>query len=300
MTRRRDVLLSAGALWSAAAARAETPATASLPLAGSQAGQRSQRWALVLGGGTARGFAHIGVLKALHQYGLTPDLVVGCSAGALVGALYASGQSPAQLEELALRVRDSEIADVVAGHKRGLLAGDALQAFVNRVVRQQPIEKFRIPFAAVATNISLGEQAVFTKGNAGLAVRASSSIPGIFIPVRIQEHEFVDGGIVSPLPVRVARDLGAQRVVAVSLNSGPMPSEPQGMFELMMQSFDIMANSLTRMELRDADVAVRPNVAHISTTDFNARNQLIVLGEQAARHAIGRIRTALLQAERVR
>ena len=264
------------------------------PAAAAPATSSRVRWALALGGGTARGFAHIGVLKVLDQEGLRPDLIVGCSAGALIGALYASGMSAVQMEELAVKVRDSEVADIVSGSRRGMVAGDALQSFVNRHVRNVSIERFPMPFAAVATNLTLGETAIFSAGDAGLAVRASSSIPAIFIPVRVGDQEYVDGGLINPVPVRVARDLGVDKVVAVSLNDNPHRGNPAGMFELLMQSFEIMASSLTRHELRDADVVVKPDLARIAFTDFSSRNLMITIGEQAARRALPLIRAKLL------
>lgn len=251
------------------------------------------KWALVLGGGTARGFAHIGVLKVLQQNGLMPDLVVGCSAGALVGSLFASGIPAQQLEELAMRVKDNEIADLVSGNKRGMVAGEALQNFVNRQVHNARIEQFKTSFAALATNLTAGEAAVFTAGDAGLAVRASSSIPAIFIPTRIQEQEFVDGGLISPMPIRTARELGATTVVAVSLNSGALPGNPTGLFELLMQSFEIMSASISRLELRDADVVIKPELSRLAFTDFTSRNLMITLGEQAARRALPAIKSRL-------
>lgn len=284
----RRTLLGAGALAAAGAA-----ASAQAQPRGVERSGPTPKWALVLGGGTARGFAHIGVLKVLVQNGLMPDLVVGCSAGALVGALFAAGIAPHQLEELAVRVKDNEIADLVNGNKRGMVAGEALQNFVNRQVRQARIEQFKTPFAALATNLTAGEAAVFTAGDAGLAVRASSSIPAIFIPARIQEQEFVDGGLISPMPIRTARDLGATTVVAVSLNSGAQPGNPAGLFELLMQSFEIMSASITRLELRDADVVIKPDLTRIAFTDFTSRNLMITLGEQAAKRALPTLRNKL-------
>jgi NTE family protein len=293
----RRSFIGAGALAAiaSAAAQADTRDRKPVPsLAPASATPGRVRWALALGGGTARGFAHIGVLKVLQQEGLRPDLVVGCSAGALIGALYASGMSALQMEDLALKVRDSEIADIVTGNRRGMVAGEALQSFVNRHVRNLPIERFPVPFAAVATNLTLGETAVFSAGDAGLAVRASSSIPAIFIPVRINDQEYVDGGLINPVPVHVARDMGVDRVVAVSLNDNPHPGNPSGMFELLMQSFEIMASSLTRHELSDADAVVKPDLGRIAFTDFTSRNLMVTLGEQAARRALPQIRGKLL------
>lgn len=293
----RRSFLGASAIAATGGAAAKTEPRATVPPAASataSAAPRRMRWALALGGGTARGFAHIGVLKVLQQEGLRPDLVIGCSAGALIGALFASGISAEKLEELALKVRDSDIADIVSGSRRGMVAGDALQSFVNRQVRNLPIERFPLPFAAVATNLTQGEAAVFSSGDAGLAVRASSSIPAIFIPVRINQQEYVDGGLISPVPVRVARELGVDKVVAVSLSDNPHPGNPSGMFELLMQSFEIMASSLTRHELRFADAVIKPDLARIAFTDFSSRNLMITIGEQAARRALPEIRAKLL------
>ena len=289
----RRLFLGAGALAASTTANAQTdPRSRARSQAPAPSSPRS-RWALVLGGGTARGFAHIGVLKVLQQENLKPDLIVGCSAGALIGALHASGISALQLEELALKVRDTEVADLITNNKRGMVAGEVLQSFVNKHVRNLPIERFPTPFAALATNLTVGQPAVFSAGDAGLAVRASSSIPAIFIPVRVNGQEFVDGGLISPVPIRVARELGVDKVVAVSLNSNPHPGNPVGLFELLMQSFEIMASSLTRLELRDADVVINPDLKLISFTDFTSRNLMITIGEQAARRALPEIRSKL-------
>jgi len=293
----RRSLITAGLVAASGTAGAATPATSKPAAARApEPASTPPKWALVLGGGTARGFAHIGVLKALQQGGLVPDLVVGCSAGALVGALYAAGQTPQQLEELALRVKDAEIADLVSGNKRGMVAGEALQSFVNRQVRNARIEQFKIPFAALATNLNTGEPAVFTSGDAGQAVRASSSIPAVFIPTRINEQEFVDGGLISPFPVRTARELGATTVVGVSLNGGGPAGLPSGLFELLLQSFEIMSASITRLEMREADVVIKPDLSRQSFTDFNSRNLMITLGEQAARRLIPTIKSKMRMA----
>lgn len=290
MDRRRflNAAVLAGGTVPAAAAQAQAPARAASRPTGGRA-----RWALVLGGGTARGLAHIGVLKVLQQEGLVPDMVVGCSAGSLIGAFYAAGYSAKQMEDVALNVKDNEVVDLVAGNKRGMVTGEALQVFVNKYVRNTPIEQFKIPFAAVATNLISGEPTVFRTGDAGLAVRASSSIPAIFVPVRVDDQEYVDGGLISPVPIRIARDLGADRVIAVSVSAGAQRGRPEGIFELLMQSFDIMAGSLTRMEMRDADVVIRPDLGRMSFMDFSSRNLMITLGEQAARRELPSIRAKL-------
>jgi len=176
--------------------------------------------ALALGGGAARGFAHVGVIKALEAHGIVADIVVGTSAGALVGALYAGGYSGFDLQRVALQMEDTAIADWSLPD-RGFIKGEALQNFVNRSVQNRTLEKLNKPFATVVTDLQSGEMVVFRTGNTGMAVRASSSVPGVFQPVLINGREYVDGGLVSPVPVRAARSLGADLVIAVDISNKP-------------------------------------------------------------------------------
>jgi len=179
--------------------------------------------ALALGGGAARGFAHIGVIKALEAQGISPDIIVGTSAGSVVGALYAAGYSGFQIQELSMNMEEDQlidgsgmyrcIAETVISDKRGCIKGEALQDFINKNVKYRPIEKLDKHFAAVATNLSNGEMIVFQTGNTGMAVRASSSVPVFFQPVTINAQDYVDGGLVTPVPVSVARTLGADFVI---------------------------------------------------------------------------------------
>ena len=239
------------------------------------------RVALVLGSGSARGFAHIGVIKALEALRIRPDLIVGTSAGALVGAFYAAGFTGAQMEDLALKVKDIDIVDMSTGTKRGMVMGDTLQTFVNRATRDRPIELLGIPFIAVATKLRTGEVATFRSGDLGLAVRASCSVPGVFIPPKINDVDMVDGGLVSPVPVRIARDAGADFVIAVDVSSGPLNATPVGIYEQVMHSFEIMGRSLAKLEAEQADVLIRPDVSRIASTDFNARAAFIQIGQSA-------------------
>jgi len=165
--------------------------------------------ALALGGGAARGFAHIGVIKALEAQGISPDIIVGTSAGAVVGALYAAGYNGFQIQELSMTMDEAEvidgsgmyrcIAETVISDKRGCIKGEALQDFINRNVKGRTIENLNKTFAAVATNLSNGEMMIFQNGNTGLAVRASSSVPVFFQPVTINAQDYVDGGLVTPV-----------------------------------------------------------------------------------------------------
>ena len=246
-----------------------------------QAPRPAPKIALALGGGAARGFAHIGVIKALEAQGIRPDIIVGTSAGAVVGALYAAGNNGFDLQKIALQMQESEVSDWSLPD-RGIFKGDALQNFINRVVNNRPLEKLNFPFAAVATDLHSGEMIVFRSGNTGMAVRASSSVPGVFQPVSINGREYVDGGLVSPVPVRVARSMGADFVIAVDISAKPQYGKTESSIDVWLQSFAIMQQSISRNELGEANVVVRPSLPDVRRTDFQDRNIAILAGEQAA------------------
>jgi NTE family protein len=247
---------------------------------------------LALGGGAAKGFAHIGVIKMLEASGIHVDVVSGTSAGSVVGALYASGMDPFQLQEQAFALDESKIRDVRL-FSGGLVQGRALQDYVNQLVRHQPIEKLRLPFAAVSTELETGARIVFVRGNTGQAVRASSSIPGVFEPAKIGNKHYVDGGIVSPVPVDAARQLGADFVIAVDISTKPSGSNPQGLANIVGQSITIMGQQLGAQEMARADVVIRPRLSGIGPTAFEQKNQSILDGEKAALAAIPAIRAKI-------
>lgn len=255
------------------------------------------RIALALGGGAARGFAHIGVIKALEANGITPDILVGTSAGSVVAALYAGGGSGFELQRLALGMEDSSISDWILPD-RGVIRGEALQNYVNIVLGNRPMEKLRRTLGVVATDLQSGEMVVFRSGNVGMAVRASSSVPGIFQPVRIGNREYVDGGLVSPVPVKAARDMGADIVFAVDISSTPGREKVSGIIDVLLQTFTIMGAKLAQWELARADVVIRPNVGAISGTDFEAKHLAILEGERAATMKMDEIRAALARTGR--
>jgi NTE family protein len=247
---------------------------------------------LALGGGAAKGFAHIGVIKMLEASGIHPDVVAGTSAGSVVGALYASGMDAFALQQTAFGLDESKIRDVRL-FSGGLVQGQALQDYVNRLVHNQSIEKLKIPFAAVATELETGKRTVFVRGNTGQAVRASSSIPGVFEPTEIRGRHYVDGGVVAPIPVDAARQLGADFVIAVDISARPDGSNPQGMMNIVSQSIDIMGQQLATQETARADVVIRPRLGGIGPTDFEQKNQAILEGEKATLAAIPQIRAKL-------
>ena len=247
--------------------------------------------ALALGGGGAKGFAHIGVIKVLESHGIKPKIVTGTSAGSFVGSLYASGKSPYQLQHIALTFKESDIRDLTL-NRQGFIAGQKLQDFVNQHVANKPIEKFPIRFAAVATRLDNGRKADCIKGNAGQAVRASCSIPNVFVPATIGGTQYVDGGLVSPIPVQTAKAMGADLVIAVDISARPTGNQPVSMWGLLDQTLNIMGQQSINQELAQANIVIQPKVGHIGTLDLKASNQTILEGEKAAQLQV----KAILQA----
>ncbi len=247
--------------------------------------------ALALGGGAVRGFAHIGVIKTLEAHGIVPEIVVGTSAGSVVGALYAGGYSGFELQKIAFQLEEGSVRDF-ALPDRGFIKGELLQNYINKAVQNRPIERLNKIFAALATDLQSGEQALFRRGNTGMAVRASSSIPGVFQPVSINGREYVDGGLTSPVPIKAARSLGADIVIAVDISSKPKAKVSDSM-DMMLQTFSIMGQSISQYELALADVVIRPNTNGIGSTDFEQKHQAIMEGEKAALAALPLIRSLI-------
>jgi NTE family protein len=261
-----------------AAPSAVVPAPAPLPL-------RHVKIALALGGGAARGFAHIGVIKALEAQGIVPDIIVGTSAGSVVGALYASGYNGFELQKIALDMDETTISDWAIpffSKSSGVLKGEALQAYVNKAVHNRPIEKLKIPFGAVATDLKTGQPILFRRGNTGMAVRASSSVPGVFQPVVIGGRTYVDGGLVAPVPVRFAKEMGAEFIIAVNISSVTEAQATASSLDVLMQTFTIMGQRLNQLELKNADVVITPALGAMGSADFTGRNLAVLAGEQAA------------------
>jgi NTE family protein len=248
--------------------------------------------ALVLGGGAVRGFAHIGVLKTLQAQGIKPDIIIGTSAGSVAGALYAAGNSGFDLQRIAFDLDKATVADVSLFGK-GLLKGDALQNFINKTVGGKNIEDLKIPFACVATRLDTGEAVLFQRGNIALAVRASSAVPGVFQPAIINGVEYVDGGLVSPVPVRFAKQMGADFIIAVDVSSPPTTSASTSTADIVMRSFDIMGKSIRELELPQADVLIRPDLSGISSSELEGKHLAILEGEKAALAAIPLIKEKL-------
>ncbi|WP_024888717.1 MULTISPECIES: patatin-like phospholipase family protein [Luteimonas] len=257
------------------------------------------RIGLALGGGAAKGFAHIGVIKILEANGIQADVVAGTSAGSVVGALYASGLDAFAMQERAVALDEASIRDVRL-FSGGLVQGQKLQDYVNAQVGGRPIERLDKPFAAVATRLDSGDRVVFVRGNTGQAVRASSSVPGVFEPTRIGRHSYVDGGVVSPVPVDATRQLGADLVIAVDISTRASGTTPQHLLGIVNQSIAIMGQRLGAEERARAEVVIRPQVDEIGPASFEQRAQAILQGERAALAAMPRIRAAIERRQRER
>ena len=249
--------------------------------------------ALVLGSGGARGYAHIGVLEVLEQQGIRPDFIVGTSAGSIVGSIYASGKSAAEMREIALKLKANDVRELNVSLK-GFLDGKKVEDYVNEQVHNMPLQKMKIPMYVVATELKDGTKTVFNHGNTGQAVRASASIPSMFVPTKIRNIEYVDGGLVSPVPVEVARDLGADIVIAVDILAQPIHTETTNVWGLFNQNINIMQGRLAEEELKDADIVIQPDLrekAHIF--DVKGREMTMQAGVDAAKEKLANIQWAI-------
>jgi len=251
---------------------------------------------LALGAGAARGFAHVGVIKALEAQGIRPDIVVGSSAGSVIAALLAFGVTGNELNRLALNLDEATIADwglPFAGRFGGLIKGDALQNMVNREVQNKTIEQMRIPLGIVATDLQSGKGILFRSGNTGLAVRASCSVPGVFQPAVISGREYVDGGLVAPVPVSYARQMGATLVIAVNISSEPVHQDASGTLGVLQQTISIMQRSINQYELKSADIVIQPSLLQMNSGDFKSRSAAILAGEIATQEQMAFIKEKL-------
>ncbi|MES3015854.1 MAG: patatin-like phospholipase family protein [Pseudomonadota bacterium] len=250
---------------------------------------RPPRIGLALGGGAARGFAHIGVIQVLEEQGIRPDLVAGTSAGSLVAALYASGQSGAQLATLADSMDETAFTDW-SFPGRGLIRGEGLAKYVRDHTAGLRIEQMKLPLGIVATDLDSGDAVLFQRGDPGVAVRASSAVPAVFQPVRIGAREYVDGGLVAPVPARFARQMGAELVIAVDISAVPDGNPTGDAMRMLLQTFAIMGRSINTLELRDVDVLLRPKLAQVSGADFSVRKRAIQAGREAMLAQLGQLR----------
>ena len=277
--------------FSGCATRPATPTAGNAPPA---AVTKPLKLGLALGGGAARGFAHVGVIAVLEEAGLRPQLVVGTSAGSLVAALYASGKTSAQLQQTALNMDEVAITDwMLPIIGRGMFRGDALARYVNELVAGRLMENMAMPLGIVATDLGSGNAVLFQKGDTGAAVRASSAVPAVFVPVKINGREYVDGGLVSPVPVRYARQMGADVVIAVDISNPPEANSADGTLQILLQTFAIMGKSINQYELAGADVVVKPSLVGLKSADFTSRQRAIDAGRAAMLKALPALKARL-------
>ena len=249
-----------------------------------------RRVGLVLGGGAVRGAAHVGALQALREIGLVPGLVVGTSVGALVGAMYAAGVSPESLAEILRGMHWRDITRLSRPRRLGLLETSRLRALVEGLVGEVSFDELRIPFAAVACDITTGRRVVITSGSVLDAVMASSAIPGLFVPVQSGDAILVDGAVVDNLPVDVARSLGADYVVAVDVMPPTHgPRRPQDLRDMFLTSLEIMQRA-TEREGRFADCYIAPDIGGFAMADFSVVEELRCRGYDATAQVAPQLR----------
>jgi NTE family protein len=245
---------------------------------------------LALGGGFARGLAHIGVLKVFEEEGIPIDFIAGTSVGSVVGASYASGISAKELGEIASLVRFKDFSRWTVS-RFGLFSNDKMADFLHKVLRCKTFEELRIPLAVTATDILTGEPAVFTKGNLVDPVRASCAYPGMFLPVNIDGRLLVDGLLAHAVPAEPLRELGAERIVSVYLAARWVKSHgPRHVFDIIGQCFSIAQDKMCGVWKAVSDVVVEPDIGDFGYDDFARANELVRAGEVAARAALPSIR----------
>ena len=256
-------------------------------------GQRP-RIALVLGGGAARGFAHVGVIRALEQEKIPIDLIVGTSVGSLIGALYAHEKNSFELEWTAFSLEKDDLLDyALLSASMGPVKGERLEAFVNKKVPVANIESLKIPFAAVATDLNRGTRVVLDRGPLARAIRASCAIPGVFQPVEHQGRLLVDGGVADNLPVAVAREKGADIVIAVDISQNVTNFNITNLVDVTLQAVHIMFSENVSQRRRDADVLISPAVGNVAMMDFTQKKRLMQVGIEAGQQAAPAIRAAI-------
>ena len=260
--------------------------------------KKKKKVGLVLGSGGARGMAHIGVIKTLLKHNIPIDIVVGSSFGALVGGLFASWGRVDDLEKLAREVTYKDVAEVLVDPTwgGGLIKGTKTLVFLRKLFGNGKIEELKIPFAAVATDVNTAESVIFSKGDVASAIRASISVPLMYSPVLYGSRLLVDGGVSSPVPVEVAREMGAELIVAVNLD-GVYFSEKNrkgvsksSTIDVLKDSYYALRYNLAKKEVFGADVLIEPEMRYVKDFDFINGKEAIVEGERATEKVIGEIK----------
>jgi NTE family protein len=250
--------------------------------------RRKPKIGLALGSGGARGFAHIGVLKVFDAHGIEVDLLAGSSMGSLIAALYANGIEPRMMEKLALNLKRKHWLDVTVPNL-GFVAGEKIKELIRLLTHGKNIEQLGKELAVVATDIETGERVVFRHGPVDRAVRASISIPGIFVPEKIDGRMLVDGGVIDRVPITVAREMGADIVIAVDVAQFDSKMKVSSIFDVIAQTIDVMEREILRHRILSADLVIRPNVGHYSSIAYSGIEEIIAEGERTALEHVERV-----------
>jgi NTE family protein len=257
-------------------------------------GSRTPKVALVLPGIGARGFAHVGVIRVLERQRIPIDIIVGADTGSLIGAIYAERKSASDLERIALALEENDIFDYdFINPMQGFARGERLENFIVKRVSSRDIERLRMPFAAMATDLETGAPVALTSGSLARAVRASTAIPGIFAPVAHEGKLLTDGIVLGNVAVGAARKLGADVVIAVDLTDGMPAAQTKNTFETLLQSLFLATRESSALALRQADVVIRPKLGSAGLMDFSRKKELVALGMAATEEALPAIRNKL-------
>ncbi len=257
--------------------------------------------ALVLGGGAARGFAHVGVIRALEQEKIPIDMIVGTSVGSLIGAIYANDTNSFELEWTAFSLEKDDLFDYAifsAITGMGVVKGDKLEAFVKNKISTANIENLKLPFTAIATDLNRGSRVVLDRGSVAKAVHASSAIPGVFNPVDYQGRLLVDGGIMDNIPISVAKEKGADIVIAVDISENVANFNITNLVDVVLQSANIMFNENVKHKKKDADVHITPAVGDVGMLDFTQKKRCMQAGIAATQKAMPEIRNKIEEWEK--
>jgi NTE family protein len=251
---------------------------------------------VALGGGFARGIAHVGVLRVLRDYEIPVDFIAGTSVGALIATAYASGTS---IEEMARQGSATRFSDFGRWtiSRMGMASNERLEDFLRRFTAARHFDEMKIPLSIVATDLITGESIHFTEGDLGPPLRASCAYPGLFLPVEYRKHYLVDGFLTESVPAQAVREMGAELVIAVHLEPGLISTKPRNTIEVISRSFSIIQGTITQPWRAEVDVLLQPNVHHVLWDEFSKTPQLIAAGEESARAAVPQIKALLNRAQ---
>ncbi len=254
----------------------------------------SAKVALVFGGGAARGFAHVGVIRVLEQEGIPVDMIIGTSVGSLIGAMYSAMPDSFELEWKAFKLKKKDIFDFsLLSSKTGPINGDRLEKFVKSIIPSDDIKDLKIPFYAIAADLNTGERIILDRGPVSKAVRASCSIPGVFTPLRYMDRTMVDGGILGNIAPEVARLLGADIIIAVDIGRDITNYDVDNVIKITMQAMKIMNAKITRYKMKEIDVLIEPEVGGVKMMDFSQKKKCMAAGIKATKEAIPKIKSIL-------